>query len=134
MACHARRLEIFYIGSDTAIYHNFQVAAGSGAWAGEKIFGGYAKQLAICPNSDGRLELFYIGTNHDLYHNWQLVPNGNWAGETAIDGQANFVAGGMNSDGRLEIFYTEYVPPSPGNSPGFEWELPQPPPPPSWDF
>ena len=101
------RLEVFYAGTGSDLYHNWQLGANQLLWAGETRFSGdSAKQIAVARNADGRLEIFYVGTNNDLYHHWQTTPNGNWAGETAFPGvKANQVVVIQNHDGRLEIFY-----------------------------
>jgi hypothetical protein len=108
------RLEIFYVGTNNELYHNWQIKPGisdPANWAGETRFpGDSAKQIAVAQNSDGRLEIFYVGTNNDLYHNWQMKPgisdSANWAGEARFPGDsANQIAVAQNSDGRLEIFY-----------------------------
>ena len=98
------RLELFYIGIDDNLYHNFQTTP-SGGWYGESPFSGAAKKIVIGSNSDGRLELFYIGTDNNLYHNWQTTPNGGWFGERPFGGAAKELAISSNGDGRLELFY-----------------------------
>jgi hypothetical protein len=81
------RLEIFYIGLDDVLYHNWQLAP-NGKWIGENAVGpkgpSRAKQVAVGNNADGRLEIFYIGLDDVLYHNWQSAPNGNWIGEKIL--------------------------------------------------
>jgi len=108
------RLEIFYIGTNDRLYHNWQKSL-DGGWHGEEEFkhGGHyytAKQICVGRNYDGRLEIFYIGTNDRLYHNWQEKPNGGWHGEEEFKDGSHYYAAkqicvGQNVDGRLEIFY-----------------------------
>ena len=100
------RLEIFYVGTNNDLYHNWQVAP-NGGWADETRFPGEsAQQVAMARNKDGRLEVFYVGTNQDIYHVWQVAPNGVWAGETQFPGDsAQQLAVAPNQDGRLEVFY-----------------------------
>ena len=67
------RLEVFYIGTDGAIYHNYQETP-NGSWSGENVLGkatNQAKSLVVAQNQDGRLEVFYIGTDDTIYHNYQ---------------------------------------------------------------
>ena len=64
-------INIFYIGTDDSLYHNYQDPSGPNGWAGEKALGGSAKNLIVARNPDGRLELFYIGTDNNIYHNYQ---------------------------------------------------------------
>jgi hypothetical protein len=100
-------LEIFQVGTNSALYHNWQTAP-NGSWAGETRFANdSAKWVAVGRNADGRLEIFYVGTNDGLYHNWQTKPGANtWAGETRFaNDSAKVIAVGQNLDGRLEIFY-----------------------------
>lgn len=66
------RLEIFYIGTDDKLYHNFQDPQGPNGWYGPIQLGGIAKSVAVGRNQDGRLEVFYIGAGNLIYHNWQL--------------------------------------------------------------
>ena len=102
------RLELFYVGTNSNLYHNWQTAPNSLFWAGEVHFAdNSAKQIAVARNADGRQEIFYVGTNNDLYHNWQTAPNSEvWAGETRFaNNSAQQIAVGQNLDGRLEIFY-----------------------------
>jgi hypothetical protein len=107
------RLEMFYVGTNGDLYHNWQTTPG-GAWAGETQFtGDSARQIAVAQNQDGLLEIFYVGSDYMLYHNRQLtpaIPGGKWAGETAFSGHgATQVAVAQNADGRLEIFYIGYI-------------------------
>jgi hypothetical protein len=74
------RLEVFYVGTNDAIYHNRQIVLG-GAWGGETALGGSAKQIVVGQNLDGRLDVFYVGSNDAIYHNWQIAPGGGWSGE-----------------------------------------------------
>jgi Rv2525c-like, glycoside hydrolase-like domain len=99
------RLEVFYVGTDNAIYHDFQTAP-NGGWYGQVPFGGKAKQLAIGKHPDGRIEVFYIGTDDALYHNWQTPQNVEvWSGQYPLGGKAKQLAVAQNADGRIEIFY-----------------------------
>ena len=100
------RLEIFYVGTNDGLYHNWQTAP-NGGWAGETPFpNDSAQQIALAQNADGRLEIFYVGTNNNLYHNWQVAPGQGWAGEFEFVGDSALqIAVAQNADGRLEIFY-----------------------------
>jgi hypothetical protein len=102
------RLEIFYVGTNGDLYHNWQKTPNGILWAGETRFAqDSAKQVAAIRNQDGRLEIFYVGTNDALYHNWQTQPNSEvWAGETRFaQDSAKQIAVAQNQDGSLEIFY-----------------------------
>ena len=108
------RLEIFYVGNDTHLFHNWQIRPGISDptnWIGETRFpGDSAKQVTVARNADGRLEIFYVGTNSSLYHNWQMKPGvsdtANWAGETVFPGDSAIqVAVAPNLDDHLETVY-----------------------------
>jgi hypothetical protein len=86
------------------LYHDWQVSP-NGGWTGGIPLGGFALEVTVATNADGRLEVFYIGTDHALYHNWQVSPGGGWAGQQPLVGSALQLAVGRNADGRLEIFY-----------------------------
>jgi hypothetical protein len=81
------RIEVFYIGLDDVLYHNWQLVPND-KWIGEFFLGpkeqAKAKQVAVGQNEDGRIEVFYIGLDDVVYHNWQLVPNGKWIGENKL--------------------------------------------------
>src|SRR5690242_11812341 len=87
------RLEIFCVGQDNVIYHNYQLSSNTtDQWYGQRLLetlGNKAKALAAGQQQDGRLDLFYIGTDDRLYHNWQTQPStGPWSGEQLL-GAAN---------------------------------------------
>jgi hypothetical protein len=100
-------LEVFYIGIDTGIYYNYQMAPSNEiTWSGQLALGGFAKQIAVGQNKDGRLEVFYVGTDNAIYHNYQTTTNPNtWSGQGSLGGYAKQIAVGQNQDGRLELFY-----------------------------
>ena len=98
------RLEVFSVGTNTLLYHNWQVAP-NGGWHGGLALGGAAKQAAVGRNADARLEVFYVGTDNRIYHSWQVAPNGGWIVDQPMGGAAKQIAVASNADGRLEIFY-----------------------------
>ena len=98
------RLELVYVGTNNALYHDWQMTPG-GSWHGEAALGGFAKRVALAANKDHRLEVIYVGTNDALYRNWQISPGGDWHGEVSIGGAGKQIALGQNGDGRLELFY-----------------------------
>ena len=65
-------LEIFVVGSDGAMYHNWQdVFAGHSSWSGWQSLGG------LCLSGPGaaswgvyRLDVCVIGTDHAIWHTW----------------------------------------------------------------
>ena len=76
----------------------------NGGWSGWYGLGGWASQITVGSNADGRLELFGIGSNGAVYHDWQVVPNGGWSGWYGLGGWASQITVGSNADGRLELF------------------------------
>ena len=108
---HNKRLELFYVGNDNRLFHNWQLKAG-GNWNGQAVLGGeahnYYNTFVVDTNQDGRHEIFWIGNDHVLYHNWQNTApdSANWNGPIKFkDNRAIQICVGMNSDGRLELFY-----------------------------
>ncbi len=120
------RLEFFYIGADSQIWHNWQLEPNGGfrgdelpagqendGWHGEEPLGDGAERLCVGENADGRLEIFYVGTDARIRHNWQVSPNGSWHGGEALDpgnaaeacAAAVQICAGRNQDGRLEVFW-----------------------------
>jgi len=83
------QLELFYIGTDNKLYHNWQSAPNSLAWNGQQGLGGSALKIDLGYNivtiGKYRIELFYIGTNNQLYHNWQNLTGDPWSGQNELD-------------------------------------------------
>jgi hypothetical protein len=98
------RQEVFYIGTDNAIWHKWQVVQ-NGGWSEKRQLDPAAKSLAVGKNADGRQEVFYIGTDNAIWHRWQLTPNGFWSGADQLDPAAKSLAVEENADGRQEVFY-----------------------------
>jgi hypothetical protein len=106
------RLEVFVIGSNHALYHKYQLAAGStNSWSGYTSLGGYIISNPVTgQNSDGRLEVFVIGSDHALYHIFELAASSSnsWSGFRSLGGYIiSDPAVASNSDGRLEVFVIE---------------------------
>ena len=94
------RLEIFGIGTDKALWHNFQTTPGGG-WSGWSSLGipgsGTNWSIALAQNADGRLEVFAISTADGvLWHIHQVVINGGWSGWESLGqpGAPNPAGGG----------------------------------------
>ncbi len=103
-------LDLFVIGTDNVLYHNYQTAPNAG-WFGFVSLGGSWQQdtdIAVGNESDGRLAVFLVGNTGNLYNNWQSANNStSWHGFNSIGGalaEQVRVAVGRNSDGRLEVF------------------------------
>jgi len=133
------RLEIFAIGSDSALWHTHQTKPNQSTWSGWSNLGtptaGTAlSRLAVGQNEDGRLEVFAIDSDGSLWHTYQPKPGqGPWSGwaslGTPTGGIALYtLAVGQNKDGRLEVFaigsngslWHTYQP-KPGQGPWSDW-------------
>src|SRR5260370_391721 len=100
------RLEVVYVGTDDALYHNWQDPNGPGGWHGEMALSGFAKQVTVGQNTNGSLEVFYVGTDDAFYHNWQDPSGlGGWHGQAFLGGFAKQIVTMRNLGGRLEVFY-----------------------------
>jgi len=101
------RLEVFAVGGDRAVWHNWQTAPHAGPWSGWASLGGLVtSDPAALDNSDGRLEVFARGADNALWHNWQTAPHaGPWSGWASLGGGiTSDPSVVVNSDGRLEVF------------------------------
>src|SRR6516164_8834360 len=87
------RLEVFFIGFENRIYHNWENPSLVG-WNGTNPFQGKAKALTVGQNADSRLEVFYIGIDDNLYHNWQTSTSNAWAGEDLLDDDDQLLVAG----------------------------------------
>jgi hypothetical protein len=107
-ACNSDgRLEVFGVGTDNAVWHNWQNAAHAGPWSGWASLGGVVtSDPAVFLNSDGRLEVFARGLDNAVWHNWQKAPHaGPWSGWASLGGVVTSDPVVVdNSDGRLEMF------------------------------
>jgi hypothetical protein len=110
-------LEVFVLGADGGIVHEWQLTAGTDDWAH-----GWSAQYslgrpgssavaspAVASNLDGRLEVFAVAADGGLWHSWQTTPSGTWSGWSSLgppapsgSNLAPVVA--RNADGRLEVF------------------------------
>lgn len=113
------RLEVFYIGDDSNLYHAWQTApnaipAGTNdGWTDQVALGGSATNLAVGQNQNGCLEVAYIrATDNAVCHNYQISSNGvdcqnvsGWHGEEALGGLGKQLVYGQNQDGHLELIY-----------------------------
>ena len=109
------RLEIFATGSDSALWHIWQVTPNGpwGAWAslGKPPGPVFITTPLVSANDDGRLEAFVIGSDRALWHIWQTAPGAPWGGWASLGGPptGNMVLYPFlrkNDDGRLEVFVT----------------------------
>jgi len=109
------RVELFAVGSDGFMYHQWQTVPGSAPWSGWTQLSGntFVSGSGVARNADGRLEVFGVSSaDHGMWHTWQVTAGGAWnqtsSGESwwyPLGG--TFTAGvgaARNQDGRLEVF------------------------------
>jgi Galactose oxidase-like, Early set domain/Calx-beta domain/Glyoxal oxidase N-terminus len=101
------RLQVFYKGSDSAVYYFVQTAADASTWTGPLSLGGAGTSNPVAiANADGRLEAFVKGTDNRIYHQWQTAPGGSWSGWVPIGGSAaGDPAVARNTNGKLQLVY-----------------------------
>jgi C1A family cysteine protease/acylphosphatase len=99
------RIEVFARGTNNALWHTWQTAAG-GAFSGWASLGGVITSVpAVVANADGRLEVFARGTDGALWHIWQTAANGGWSGWASLGGVITSDPSAVrNADGRVEVF------------------------------
>ena len=73
------RLEVFAIGADGAMWHNYQTTPSGPAWKGWISLGGsFQHDPSPAINLDGRIEVFAWGTDNAVWHRSQQTPGGGW--------------------------------------------------------
>ncbi len=100
------RLEIFYQGTDSALWHLWQTTP-NGAWTQPSRIGGSISLLSLARAGNGAIYAFVRGSDSNLYfieQNSKL----DWGGTfTRLAGgvAGSTLSAGTNKDGRLEVFY-----------------------------
>ena len=99
------RLEVFGVGTDNALWHDWQITP-NGGWSGWNSLGGIVTSMPdAARNADGRLEVVARGSDNALWHRWQTSPGGGWSGWYSLGGILySDPAVFANADGRLEVF------------------------------
>jgi hypothetical protein len=72
------RTERFWVGSDRALWHDWQVSVNGGFHEAASLGGWMNGCIDGTANADGRLEMFVRAGGGDLDHIWQTSPNGGW--------------------------------------------------------
>jgi len=102
------RLEVFVVGTDHSLYHNFQTLAGSNSWSGfTRLGGNVITDPVVGEDADGRIEVFVVGTDHAVWRNAEtVVSNSNsYSGFNSLGGSIlGEPAVARNTDGTLELF------------------------------
>ncbi|MBZ5575470.1 MAG: choice-of-anchor D domain-containing protein [Acidobacteriia bacterium] len=98
-------LEVFVVGGDQAVWHNFQTTPG-GSWSGwQSLGGGMTGNLAAGRNNDGRLEVLARGTDNALWDLPETAPGGPWSSWVSLNGViSSDPSVALNTDGRMEAF------------------------------
>src|SRR5260370_18129283 len=109
------RLEIFAVGKDSNMYHDFQCKSGC-VWSGWLPLGGPANGggvfgvPAVVTNADGRLEVFieqFAVGGGPFYHIYQNCAGCSWSQWYSLGDTTSFndnPAAIVNQDGRVEVF------------------------------
>lgn len=105
------RLEVFAVGTDGAMYHQWETCTGGcNTWSGWYSLGGqWTRTPVVARNVNGTLEVFAVKlTNTTAYDNapYHISQLDGWGGWAWLDGQMRVgrPAIGVNADGRLEMF------------------------------
>ena len=101
------RMEMFGVGSNSHMWHDYQTAANSG-WNGwiDMANGNSIAGPTVNHDKDGRLEVFVECGSGKVFHNFQVVGGGGaWNGWVSQGGPGltNLIAL-ANADGRVEVF------------------------------
>jgi hypothetical protein len=97
------RLEVFQVGEDSALWHNWQTTPGGG-WNGWNSLGGEIYSFTVGRNADGRLEVFAMDLDFHYANIWQTTPGGSWSNWSLTGESYTWSVVGRNTDGRLEVF------------------------------
>jgi hypothetical protein len=99
------RLEVFALGGDGAIYHQWQTAPDSTSWSGWAYLGGHRlRGLAVARHGDGRLQLLALGGDGFVYGKHQAHASASftdwyWVGGPGLER----IAAGAHLSGRLAL-------------------------------
>jgi hypothetical protein len=105
-------LDLFVIGTDCVLYHNYQTTAGnSTSWSGFNSLGGSWDQnadISVASENDGRLDVFVIDGLGNLFNNFQTAINSTtWNGFHSLSSVVPILARtavGRDNNGRLNAF------------------------------
>ena len=129
------RLEVFGVGTGSALGHVVQAAPGNwsgSAWAALAPGSAITSEPGVVRDADGTLDVFARGTDNALWHIRQPAP-GNWSGSAwAALAPGSAITSdpvvGTNADGTLDVFARgtdnalwHIRQPAPGNWSGSAW-------------
>jgi hypothetical protein len=101
------RLEVFALGGDRAVYHQWQTDTSSSLynWSGWGGLGGYVQAITVGHDHLGRLEVAALGMDRAAYLIGQVTANGGWGAWTGLGGTSLQQLQMTNqADGRLMLF------------------------------
>jgi hypothetical protein len=98
-------LEVFVIGGDQAVWHNFQTTPG-GSWSGWQSLGGsMTGNLAVGGNNGTGFVVLARGTDNALWDLTETAPGGPWPSWVSLNGVISSDPSlSANADNRLEAF------------------------------
>jgi hypothetical protein len=99
-------LEMFGVGSDTAVWHDKQTNANS-SWNGWATLNqtGSVPGCAAARNLDGRLEVYVVNSSKNVMRKNQTVVGGSWSSWASLGGTGfTNLQAVSNQDGRIELF------------------------------
>ena len=102
-------LEVFALGSNGNIWHNYQTSAGAGwvGWGELQSGQQFQGNPVVAKNQNGALEVFALGSNGNIWHNYQTSAGAGWVGWGELQSGRQFQGDPdvvLNADGRLEVF------------------------------
>ena len=100
------RLEVFYQGTDSALWHVWQTTP-NGPWSAHARIGGTISLLSLARTGSGSIVAFTRGSDSNLYAIEQ-AGSADWGGRfTLIANTVNggSMSAGTNADGRVEVFF-----------------------------
>jgi Phosphatidylinositol-specific phospholipase C, X domain len=101
-------VQLFYRGSDNALWTRWRTPDPNGSWADETGMGGVLNGKPFCAAIPGTnvMQLFYRGSDNSLYTRWRN-PDGSWSGETGMGGVLNGdpIAAAIPGTNVLQVFY-----------------------------
>jgi len=96
-------LEVFAVGTDGTLYHNWLDGSGAGWHNWEQNFQGAPKVSSIALGGKGDLQVFAVGTDGTLYHNYLSGKDWhNW--EQNFDGAPKVSSVALGGEGDLQVF------------------------------
>ncbi|MFF0431726.1 hypothetical protein ACFYU9_05800 [Streptomyces sp. NPDC004327] len=74
------RLEVYFVGTNGALWHIWSDNAGLEDWGCDQFGGGDIRDIAVATSADGRQVLFHTNNSGELWVIQQTGPNGYWDG------------------------------------------------------